>query len=67
MSPLAREKFDGQEFESLAHLVQRVSVFESQHRSLRKEKYLKGTTTVSDPYDADSDEDDLEVAVAKWT
>ena len=64
---MLREKFDGQEFESLAHLVQRVSVFESQHRSLRKEKYLKGTTTVSDPYDADSDEDDLEVAVAKWT
>jgi hypothetical protein len=29
MSPLIREKFDGQEFESLAHLVQRVSAFES--------------------------------------
>jgi hypothetical protein len=31
MSPLIREKFDGQEFESLAHLVQRVSTFENQH------------------------------------
>jgi len=29
MSPLIREKFDGQEFESLAHLVQRVYAFES--------------------------------------
>jgi hypothetical protein len=64
---LIREKFDGQEFESLAHLVQRVSAFESQHRTLRKEKYLKGTTTITDPYDADSDGDDLEVTIAEWT
>ena len=49
MSPLIREKFDGQEFESLAHLVQRVFAFESQHRTLRKEKYLKGTAAMSDP------------------
>ena len=55
MSPLIRDKFDGQEFESLSHLVQRVSTFESQDRSLRKEKYLQGTTAMSDPYDADSD------------
>ena len=67
MSPLIREKFDGQEFESLAHLVQRVSAFESQHRSLCKEKYLKGTAAVSDPYDADSDEDGPEVATTEWT
>ena len=67
MSPLVREKFDGQEFESLTHLVQRVSAFESHHRSLRKEKYLKGTATMTNPYDADSDGDDLEVAIAEWT
>ena len=67
MSPLIREKFDGQEFESLAYLVQRVSAFKSQHQSLCKEKYLKGTTAMSDPYDVDSDGDDLEVAIAKWT
>ena len=41
MSQLIREKFEGQDFESLAHLVQRVSAFESQHRTLCKEKYLK--------------------------
>ena len=41
--------------------------FESQHRSLHKEKYLKGTTAMSDPYDVDSDEDDPEVAAATWT
>ena len=34
---------------------------------MRKEKYLKGTVGMSDPYDADSNEDDLEVAIAKWT
>jgi hypothetical protein len=67
MSPLIREKFDGQEFESLAHLVQRVSTFESQHRTLRKEKYLKGTSAMTEPYDADSDGDDREVAITEWT
>ena len=67
MSPLIREKFDGQEFESLAHLVQRVSTFESQHRSLCKQKYLKGTATASDSYDAGSDEDDPGVATVEWT
>jgi hypothetical protein len=67
MYPLIREKFDGQEFESLAHLVQRVSTFESQHRSLRKDKYLKGTIAMSDPYDADSDGDDPKVATTEWT
>ena len=66
MYPLIREKFDGQEFESLAHLVQRVSAFESQHWTLHKEKYLKGTAAMTDPYDADSDGDDPEVAMAEW-
>jgi hypothetical protein len=28
MSPVIREKFNGQEFKNLAHLVQRVSTFE---------------------------------------
>ena len=51
----------------MAHLVQRVSAFESQHWSLHKEKYLKSTTTMSDLYDADSDGDDLEVATTEWT
>ena len=67
MSPLFREKFDGQEFESLAHLVQRVSAFENQHRALHKEKYLKVTAAMIDPYDVDSDRDNLEVVIAKWT
>jgi hypothetical protein len=54
MSPLIKEKFDGHEFQSLAHLVQRVSAFENQHRTLHKEKYLKGTAAMTDPYYADS-------------
>ena len=66
MSPLIREKFKGQDYESLAHLVQRVSAFESQHWTLRKEKYLNGTAAMTDPYDADSDEDE-EVATTEWT
>ena len=41
--------------------------FESQHRSLCKEKYLKGTTAMSNPYDADSNGDDPEVAATEWT
>ena len=50
----------------MTHLVQRVSAFESQHQSLRKEKYLKGTTAMTDPYDVDSDGDDPEVAIVEW-
>ena len=49
------------------HLVQRVSTFEGQLRTMRKEKYLKGTAAMSDPYDVDSNEDDPEVATAEWT
>ena len=33
---------------------------------MRKEKYLKGTTIMSDPYDVDSDEDDPEVIATEW-
>ena len=51
----------------MTHLVQRVSAFESQHRSLHKEKYLKGTAAMSNPYNADSDGDDLEVVITEWT
>ena len=66
MSPVIREKFNGKEFKNLAHLVQRVSAFEGQLRTMCKEKYLKGTTAMSDPYDAYSDGDDPKVATAKW-
>ena len=34
---------------------------------IHKEKYLKGIVAMSDPYDADSYEDDPEVATTKWT
>jgi hypothetical protein len=34
---------------------------------MRKEKYLKGTTAITDPYDANSDGDDPEVAIVEWT
>jgi hypothetical protein len=67
MSPILREKFSGQKFENFAHLVQRVSAFNGQLRTMHKEKYLKCTAAMSDPYNVDSDEDDLEVAAGKWT
>ena len=66
MYTLIREKFEGQDFESLAHLVQRVSAFESQHRTLCKEVFWKGTAAMYDPYDADSNEDE-EVITVEWT
>ena len=67
MSPILREKFNGQEFENLDHLVQRVSTFEGQLRTMRKEKYLKGIAAMSDPYDVDFDEEDPEVVATEWT
>jgi hypothetical protein len=54
-------------FESLTHLVQRVSAFESQHQTLCKEKYLKGTTAMTNPYDVDSDGEDPKVVIIEWT
>ena len=51
----------------MAHLVQRVSAFESQHRALCKEKYLKGTAAMIDPYDVESDRDEPKVMIAEWT
>ena len=44
-----------------------MSTFESQHRVSRKEKYLKGTAAMTDPYDADSDGDDPKVMITEWT
>jgi len=44
-----------------------VSAFESQYRTLCKEKYLKGTAAMTDPYDADSDGDDPNITIAEWT
>ena len=41
-----------------------MSTFEGQLQSLHKEKYLKGTAAIADPYDTDSDED-LEVATTE--
>jgi hypothetical protein len=43
-----------------------VSAFEGQFQTMRKEKYLKGTAVVIDPYDVDSNEDDPEVTAAEW-
>ena len=44
-----------------------MSAFEGQLRTMRKEKYLKGTTAVADPYDANFDEEDPEVKTVEWT
>ena len=67
MSPILREKFSSLEFENLANLVQRLFAFEGQLQTMRKEKYLKGTAAMANPYDADSDEEDPEVGTTEWT
>jgi len=65
MSPVIREKFNGKEFKNLAHLIQRVSAFEDPLWTMHKEKYLKSIAAMSNPYDVDSNEDDLEVATVE--
>jgi len=68
MLPAIKEKFKGQEFENLSHLIQRVSAFESPHRTRCREKYLKGDAAIVDPYVADSNEDENpEVIAIEWT
>ena len=66
MSLILWKKFNCQEFKNLARLVQRVYTFEGQLQTMRKEKYLKGTAAMFDPYDADFNEDGLEAAATKW-
>jgi hypothetical protein len=54
------------EFNSLAHLVQKLMTYEQRHPDLYQDKF-KRQVTVIDAEEAEDSGDDQEVAVAEWT
>jgi hypothetical protein len=54
------------EFNSLAHLVQKLTSYEQCHPELYQERF-KHQVTLIDAEDAEDSGDDQEVAVAEWT
>nr|ABA97892.1 retrotransposon protein, putative, unclassified [Oryza sativa Japonica Group] len=60
-----REKFSSEDFDSLSHLIQKVTLHE--HRSAEVRKSSKRVNHVCPyMYGSDDDEDDPEIAAAKW-
>jgi hypothetical protein len=60
-----REKFSSEDFDSLSHLIQKVTLHE--HRSAEVRKNSKKVNHVCPyMYGLDDDEDDSEIAVAEW-
>jgi hypothetical protein len=60
-----REKFSYEDFDSLSHLIQKVTLHE--HRSAEVRKNSKKVNHVCPyMYGSDDDEDDSEIAAAKW-
>jgi hypothetical protein len=51
------------EFNSLAHLVQKMTVYEQRHPELYQDKFKRQVVMV----DAEDSEDDQEIAVVEWT
>jgi hypothetical protein len=54
------------EFNSLAHLVQKLTTYEQRHLELYQDKFKRQVTLV-DTEDAEDSGDDQEVVVAEWT
>jgi hypothetical protein len=54
------------EFNSLAHLVQKLTSYEQRHPKLYQDKFKRQVTLIN-AEDAEDSEDDQEVAVAEWT
>jgi hypothetical protein len=54
------------EFNSLAHLVQKLTTYEQRNLELYQDKF-KHQVTLIDAEDAEDSGDDQEVAVAEWT
>jgi hypothetical protein len=54
------------EFNSLAHLVQKLTLYEQCHPELYQDRF-KCQVTLIDAEDAEDSRDDQEVAVAEWT
>jgi hypothetical protein len=54
------------EFNSLAHLVQKLTTYEQRHPELYQDKFKRQVTLI-DTEDAEDSGDDQEVVVAEWT
>jgi hypothetical protein len=54
------------EFNSLAHLVQKLTTYEQRHPELYHDRF-KHQVTLNDTEDVEDSGDDQEVAVAEWT
>jgi hypothetical protein len=54
------------EFNSLVHLVQKLTTYEQRHPELYQDRF-KHQVTLMDAEDAEDSGDDQEVAVAEWT
>jgi hypothetical protein len=54
------------EFNSLAHLVQKLTTYEQRHPELYQDKFKRQVTLINTK-DAEDSGDDQEVAVAEWT
>lgn len=63
--PVVKEGFSSQEFESLGHIIQKVSVQESRYHDFKGDKYQKRVAQVSSQQ-SDS-EDEAEIGLAEWT
>ncbi|XP_015697640.1 uncharacterized protein LOC107305228 [Oryza brachyantha] len=61
-----REKFSAQEFESLAHLAQKVSAHEIRYQEARKEKFQCRVTYLAKE-SSDSDIEESDIGLAQWT
>ncbi|XP_066168771.1 uncharacterized protein [Oryza sativa Japonica Group] len=65
MIPPIREKFSSEDFDSLSHLIQKVTLHE--HRSAEVRKSSKKVNHVCPSmYGSDDEEDDSEIATAEW-
>jgi hypothetical protein len=54
------------EFNSLAHLVQKLTSYEQRHPDIYKDKFMRQITLV-DTEDAEDSREEQELAVAEWT
>jgi hypothetical protein len=54
------------EFNSLVHLVQKLTMYEQRHPELYQDKFKRQVTLI-DTEEAEDSGDDLEVAVSEWT
>jgi hypothetical protein len=54
------------EFNSLAHMVQKLTSYEQRHLEIYQDKFKRQITLI-DTEDAEDSEEEQEVAVAEWT